>query len=622
MLKTFASTTFIAATLSFGVIGIAETKADGPYDTWIHGSTLIGDVKYPPDFERFDYVNPDAPKEGTARLSANGTFDSFNFVIPRGTPSAGLGLIYDTLMTSSFDEVSADYGLVAEALRYPSDYSQVTYRLRENARWHDGVSVTPEDVIFSLNTLKEHNPSQAFYYRNVVSAEKTGEREVTFTFDEVGNRELPHIVGQLLILPKHYWEGTDGEGNPRDVTSGTLEPPLGSGAYRIGEFSAGRSITYQRVDDYWGKDLPVNIGKNNFEEIRYEYYRDETVELEAFKADEYDWRVESTAKNWATAYEIPSVESGWVELETFPEKGRGLMVGFITNMRREKFADPRIRRAINLAYNYEEMNRTIFFEQYERIDSYFYGTELASNGLPTGLELEILESVRDLVPEEVFTVEYTNPLNTDRREQRTNLRQAIALFEETGYGLQDGKMVDPETGEPFTIEYLLNGPSFERVALRLKENLERIGVELSIRSVDSSQYVNRVRARDFDMIYTGWAQSLSPGNEQRDYFGSESAAREGSRNHGGVENPAVDRLIERIVFAKDRDELIAATRAMDRVLLHNNYIIPGWTQSATRVARWDRFGHPDPLPEYSIGFPTVWWWDDEKAANIAAEKTN
>lgn len=602
------------------VFSSISAESEPKYDEWVHGSTLIGDIKYPEDFKHFDYVNPDTPKGGRVRLSGNGTFDSFNFVVPRGNIPLGLGLIYDTLTTSALDEAYGDYGLVAEALKYPADYSQVTYRLRKDARWHDGEPITADDVIFSLNVLKEHNPGQAFYYRNVIKAEETAQGEVTFTFDQKGNRELPHIVGQLLILPKHYWEGEDASGVKRDITAGTLEPPLGSGAYKIKSFTAGRNVSYERVTDYWAADLPVNVGSNNFDEVRYEFYRDDTVELEAFKADEFDWRTETTAKNWATAYEIPPVENGWIKLEAFPERGRALMLGFVPNLRREKFRDPRVRRALSYLFNFEEMNSTIFFNLYERLDSYFHGSDLASSGLPEGRELEILETVRGMVPEEVFTKTYTNPVSGDRRSMRTNLRQALDLFEEAGWVLKNNKLVNAETDQPFTIEYLLNGPSFERVALRYKESMARAGIELIVRSVDSSQYVNRLRSSDFDLIYTGWPQSLSPGNEQRDFFGSEAADRSGSRNYGGIKNEAVDALIERIIFAKDRDELVAATRAMDRVLLWNHYVIPGWSQSVTNVARWDRFSAPDPLPEYSTGFPTIWWWDAEKAARIESEK--
>lgn len=588
---------------------------------WRHASSLIGEPRYPPGFSRFDYVNPDAPKGGVVRLSQTGSFDSLNFVPPRGEIAVGLGLIYDTLMTSSLDELSTEYGLIAEGLKFPEDYSAVTYKLRSDAKWHDGEPVTADDVVWSFTVLKDLNPQQAFYYQHVTKAEATAPDEVTFTFDQAGNRELPQIVGQILILPRHYWEGTDARGEKRDIGSSTLEPPLGSGAYRIKSVSPGRTLVYERVDDYWGKDLPVNIGANNFDEIRYEYFRDETVELQALKADHLDWRVETTARVWATAYDVPPVRDGRIRLDTFEEsyRGSGLMAGFIFNLNRTKFQDPRVRRAFNYAFPYEEINKAIFYDQYTRIDSYFDGLDFASSGLPTGPELEILETVRDQVPPEVFAEAYANPVNATRADERTNLREALTLLGEAGWKLEDGRLVN-EKGEQMQVEFLMNGPLYERIALRYKAQLTKLGIDFTIRPVDSSQYERRLISRDFDMIFSGWAQSSSPGNEQIEFFGSSSADREGSRNFGAIRNPAVDALIRRIIQAPDRAELEAATAALDRVLLWNHYLVPGWTLRASRVAYWDRFGHPDPLPEYSIGFPTVWWWDAGKAAGVGSQR--
>ncbi len=588
---------------------------------WHTGGALIGKPKYADDFTHFDYVNPAAPKGGLVRLSAEGTFDTYNFVIPKGTPAAGIGLIYDTLMAPSFDESSSEYGLIAAALAYPDDYSWVKYRLRPEARWQDGTPITPQDVVWSFRVLTENNPQQQYYYRHVTRAEVTGSDEVTFTFDQAGNRELPHIVGQIYILPQHWWEGTDAKGRKRDITASTLEPPLGSGAYRIKSAVPGRSIAYERVSDYWGEKLPVNIGSNNFDQIRYEYFRDDTSELEAFKADQFDWRVEVSAKTWATGYNFPAVRDGKVVLELFPTRGSGIMVGFVPNLRRAQFQDPRVRRALNLALNYERMNRILFFGQYQRINSYFYGTELASSGLPQGRELEILNDVKAKVPagsipDSVFTTPYANPVAETPATERANFEQAMKLLAEAGWVMKDGKLVNATTGQPFRIEFLLNGPTFERVGLQYKQSLDRLGIDLTLRTVDSSQYVNRVRAQDFDMIYTGWPQSLSPGNEQRGFFGSDAADQPGSQNYAGIRNPAVDQLIERIIYARDREDLLAATHALDRVLLAEDYVIPGWTLPATRVARWNRFAHPEKLPDYSDGFPSIWWFDTALAEKI------
>lgn len=612
MLRIVAAFLFLAALAPDGSVQAQDGE-------WRHASSLIGQPKYPPGFPRFDYVNPDAPKGGSVRLSQTGSFDSLNFVPARGEAAVGLGLIYDTLMTPAMDELSTEYGLIAEGLKHPDDYSSVTYKLRSDAKWHDGEPITADDVVWSFTVLKDLNPQQAFYYQHVTKAEVTAPDEVTFTFDETGNRELPQIVGQLLILPRHYWEGTDANGNERDIGSSTLEPPLGSGPYRIKSVSPGRTVVYERVDDYWGKDLPVNIGSNNLDEIRYEYFRDETVELEALKADQLDWRVETTARVWATAYDVPPVNDGRIKRELFeePYRGSGLMSGFIFNLNRAKFQDPRVRRAFNYAFPYEEINQSIFYGQYTRIDSYFDGLDFASSGLPEGRELEILEEVRDEVPPEVFTEEYFNPVNETRSDERANLRKALELFGEAGWQLDGGKLVNAN-GEQMQVEFLMNGPLYERIALRYKAQLAKIGIDFSIRPVDSSQYERRLISRDFDMIYSGWAQSSSPGNEQIEFFGSPSADREGSRNYGGIQNPAVDAIIRKIIQAPDRAELEAATAALDRVLLWNHYLVPGWTLRASRVAYWDRFGHPEPLPEYSIGFPSIWWWDAEKAAKVGS----
>ncbi len=614
----------LLATMIFaaGFLVFATTATPAQDKVWRHGTSLIGTPRYPPDFSQFDYVNPDAPKGGVARLSDRGSFDTLNPILPKGETPLGLGLMYDGLMTTALDEQSTMYGQIAEAMTYPDDYSFVTFRLRETARWHDGTPITPDDVVWSFDKITSLNPSQRFYYQHVLKAEATAAREVTFTFDQTGNRELPHIVGQMLILPKHWWEGKDADGKVRDIGSGTLEPPLGSGPYRIKSVSPGKTIVYARVADYWGADLPVSIGHNNFDEIRYETFLDETVEFEAFKSDVYDWRNENEAKRWATGYEFPAVRRNQVLKEEFanPYRDSGVMIGFIPNLRRPQFADSRVRQAINYAFDFEELRRTIFFGQYERIDSFFYDIPLRSSDLPTGQELEILESVRDLVPETVFSAPYANPVAGDSQKVRANLRVAIGLLREAGYELKGNQQVHKETGKPLQFELLLNGPTIERVALPLQANLKKIGVRMDVRSVDTPQFINRVRSRDFDMIYTGWAQSSSPGNEQLDFWGSDAADSETSRNYAGIKDAGVDALIQRVIFAKDRDELIAATRALDRVLLHNHFVIPSYTLRKSRIARWDRFSHPETLPEFAIGFPQVWWWDAEKAARVEAAR--
>jgi microcin C transport system substrate-binding protein len=588
---------------------------------WRHATALTGDPKYPEGFAHFDYVNPDAPKGGVVRFGSQGGFDSFNPILDTsGTPAAGMGYLYDTLMTSSYDElnISAEYGLLAEAVKYPADYSSVTFRLRPEARWHDGEPVTPEDVVWSFEQTVANNPNQRFYYNHVTKAEVTGEREVTFTFDMPGNRELPHIMGQLQVLPKHWWEGKDTRGRQRDISRTTLEPPLGSGPYRIKSFVPGRTVVYERVPDYWAKDLNINVGLYNFDEIRFEEFRDSTVLIAAFKGDQYDWRLENSAKAWATEYNFPAVQEGKVVVQTFPDKASGTMQAFIPNLRREKFQDKRVRLALNYAFDFEALKDAIFFGQYKRINSFFAGTELASSGLPQGRELEILESVRDLVPPEVFTTPYTNPVSDTPEAKRNNLREALRLLKEAGYELRGSQLVDKETGRPFTIEVLIFDPSTERYLLPYQQDLAKIGIEMTIRSVDTPQYVERVRKRDFDMIIAGWGQSLSPGNEQRGYWGSSSANEPNSRNYAGISDPGVDALIEKVIYAKDREELVAATKALDRVLLWHHYVIPQFYSDVYRTARWNRFGHSENIPIYTPGFPDIWWYDADKAAKVAA----
>ena len=590
---------------------------------WKHGLSLFGELKYPPGFKHFDYVNPKAPKGGAVRMIAFGTFDNFNEVVSglKGSIAMGVGMISDTLAVSSLDEVSTDYGLIAEAVSHPPDFAWASFRLRPGARHHDGKPITVEDVIFSMEAFKKHSPMMSAYYRHVVKVQQTGEREVTFVFDAPGNREMPVILGQLNVLPKHWWEGTDAAGKKRDVGATTLEPPLGNGAYRIKEFVAGRTVVYERVKDYWGKDLNVNIGRDNFDEMRFEYFRDATVAIEAFKADHVDWRTENSAKNWATAYDFPAVKDKRVVLEEFVQRNRGIMQAFTFNTRRDKFKDPKLRRAFNFAYDFEEMNKQLFFGQYKRINSYFDGTELASSGLPQGQELQILETVRDKVPPEVFTTAYTNPVNGSPENVRANLREATRLLKEAGYEIRNQKLVNAKTGEPMSIEILTEDPNVERFILFYKPSLERLGISVTVRTVDDPQYENRLRSWDYDIIIASWPESLSPGNEQRDFWSSQAADTAGSRNYIGIKNPAIDALIERVIFAKDRAELVAATRALDRVLLWNHYVVPQFTTDKSRTARWDRFGRPDPLPKYAAAaFPTVWWWDAEKAARTGSRQ--
>lgn len=594
-----------AATSLFLAFGAFAQDADG----WRAGISTVGDLKHPSGFDHFDYVNPQAPKGGTLRLSDEGNFDTLNPLLARGEVGAGLGTVFDTLLTPALDELSSSYGLLAEGVKYPDDLTSATFRLRAEAKWADGQPVTPEDVVFSFEQAKKNDPQMEFYYRHVKSVEKSGDRDVTFTFDEPNNRELPQIVGQLVIVPKHWWEANGADGKPRDISRTSLEIPMGSGPYKMVSVTPGSKIRYELRDDYWGKNLNVNVGQNNFGAIEYTYFADRDVMFEAFRSNNTDYWWENAAKRWATAYDFPAVKDGRIKREEVENEMRkvGVMVGFIFNLRRDKFADEKVREALNYAFDFEELRRTIFYGSYERIDSFYFRTELASSGLPQGRELEILNEVKDLVPPEVFTTPYTNPVGGDPAKLRNNLRTAIGMLKEAGYELKGNRMVNVKTGQPLSFEILLNGPTIEPVALAFSQNLKKIGIDASVRSIEPSQFTNRWRSRDFDVMYNGWGESINPGNEQAEYWGSDAAKREGSQNYSGISDPGIDALIKKVIFAKDRDELVAATRALDRVLLAKHIIVPSYSSRTSRLAYWNSIAHPAELPEYGLGMPGVWW---------------
>lgn len=573
------------------------------------GFAFSTELKYKPGFPHFDYVNPEAPKGGQLRLSQTGTYDTFNPLLDKGEVAPGLALVFDTLMKDADDEISSRYGLLAEGVAYPDDISYVTFRLRKEAKWADGAPVTPEDVIFSLEKGKELNPLYVSYYSHVVSAEKTGERDVTFRFDQLNNHELPGILGQLMILPKHWWEAKAADGIQRDISRTTLEPVMGSGPYRIVAFRPGADITYELRDDYWGKDINVNVGSNNIRTISYAMYGDDTTEFEAFRGGLTDYWRETRAARWATGYDFQAMKDGRIRREEFPQPFRatGVMQAFVPNLRREPFKDQKVREALNYAFDFEELNKTVFFGSYKRLDSFFWGTELASKGLPQGRELEILTELKDKVPPRVFTTPYTNPTGGTPEKQRDNLRKAVGLLREAGYEIRGTQMVNAATGRPLSFEILLKGPQYEPVAVPYSNLLRKIGIDARVRTVDAAQYANRVRSFDYDMVWEIWAQTLDPGNEQRNYWGSGSANRDGSMNYAGIADPAIDTLIDRIIFSKGRPELVATTHALDRVLMAHQYVIPLFYRGEATVAFSSKLAHPAELPTYATGFPTIWW---------------
>ena len=567
-----------------------------------HGVAMHGDLKYGPDFSNFDYVNPDAPKGGEVRQFAIGSFDNLNPFILKGQSASGIGRIFETLMTQAEDEAFSQYGLIAETVEMPEDRSWVAFTLRAQARWHDGTPITVDDVIFSLEVLKtKGHPFYRAYYGDVVKAEKVAERKVKFTFADGTNRELPLILGELPILSKAYYESHDFEKT-------TLVSPLGSGPYRVESVDPGRSITYARLEDYWGADLPVRRGQDNFDTIRIDYYRDPTVAMEAFKAHEYDFRVENASKVWATAYVGAVFDDGRIVKEEISHGIPTGMQGFVFNTRRGKFADVRLRRALGYAFDYEWTNKNLFNGAYTRTKSYFSNSELASSGLPDEAELALLEPFRGQIPASVFDEVYEVPETDGSGNARRNLRQALKLLGQAGWTFADGKLISPATGRPLEIEFLIVSPLFERIIAPFIKNLEKLGVASKIRLVDSAQYQKRLEDFDFDMIVASIGQSISPGNEQSNYWTAAAADTPGSRNYAGINDPAVDSLVASLIAAPDRDALITAARALDRVLLSGYYVIPHWHIRSFRVAYWNKFKRPEIAPKYSLGFDG--WWID------------
>lgn len=577
-----------------------------------HGIAMHGDLKYGPDFGHFDYANPDAPKGGTIVSEASGSFDSFNPFVLRGQPAAGITLIYDTLTEHAQDEPFTEYGLLAETIEMPEDRSWVAFNLRPEAKWHDGRPLTAADVVWTFNTLVEKgSPFYRAYYGDVAEVKATSERRVLFVFQSGLNRELPLILGQLPVLPKHWWEG-------RDFSAPLLEPPLGSGPYRLEGFEASRSVSYRRVDDYWGKNVPVMRGRWNADTIRYEYFRDRDVATEAFKAGAFDLRAENSSKRWATAFDFPALTAGMVVKEEVQHENVAGMQGFVFNTRRPIFQDRRVREAIGYAFDFEWTNKTLMFDAYTRTDSYFDNSDLGSSGLPTGAELALLEPYRDTLPPELFTTPFAVPKTDGAGNPRQNLRAGLKLLREAGWSVKDGKMRNAE-GQTLSFEILLVTQSgLERIALPFADNLTTLGITAKVQPVDPAQFENRVRDFDFDMIIGSFGQSQSPGNEQRDYWSSAAADAPGSRNVIGVKDPVVDALIDRVIRAPDRAALEAATRALDRVLLWGFYVVPHYHSESYRLIYWNKFGKPAVAPKYGLGYPDSWWIDPEKVAAIEA----
>ena len=582
------------------LLALIFAPQSGHAQQWRHGLSLFGAPDMPAGFAHFPYVNPKAPKGGDVKIAAIGAFDNLNQFTIKGSAASGLGLIHDTLLTGSMNEASAAYGLIAEAVAHPDDFSSVSFKLRKNATFSDGSPITAEDVAFSLTALKKAHPFYRAYYRDVVGYDIANPHEITFRFGQTGNRELPSILGQLPILKKAYWNA---EG--RSLADTTLEIPPGSGAYMIEKIDTGRSITYKRRGDYWAKGLNVNIGKNNIERISYVYFGDDTVAFEALKAGEIDFRREFSSRVWATAYDFDAVKTGKMTKETVTLDNPAGMQGFVFNLRRDRFDDIHVREALNWAYDFEWTKKNLFYGQYARTGSFFQGSELAATGAPSKAELALLEPLRGQVPDSVFAPVSQNPVTDGSGNIRAHLRKARALLQKAGWEIVDGKLKKDD--KPFTIEFLLVQPAFERIVAPYIKNLAKLGIEAKMRTIDPTQYQNRVTNYDYDAIVMSFGQSLSPGNEQRDYWSSAAADRPGGRNYIGIKDKAVDALVEQLIFAKSREALVTATRALDRVLLANHYVMPQWHSPHERLAYWQGLMRPEPMPKHGLGFPSIWW---------------
>lgn len=582
-----------------GFLGFAASAQAAPCE---HALALHGEPKYPADFEHLEYVNPQAPRGGRMRQAAMGTFDSLNPFIIQGTPANGLGNLYDSLTYNTADEPFTEYGLLAKCMRLDPEGQWIEFHLHEEARFHDGQPVTAEDVAFTFERLRtEGRPFYRAYYADIADIEVLDKHRIRFQLGNPNNRELPLIIGQVPILPKHYWQD-------RDFRRATLEKPVGSGPYVIAEVDPGRRIVYQRNEDYWGADLPVNRGRHNIDQLIFDYYRDATVALEAFRAGRLDFRQENIARNWAEGYSGPALARGDILLESIPHENSSGMQGFFFNTRREVFKDPKVRLALTQLFDFEWTNQQLFHNAYTRTLSYYSNSELATEGLPEGKELDILEPFRDQLPSSVFDQPYTLPVTDGSGNIRAQMREALRLLNEAGWSMEGRRLVNSD-GQQLRFEILMHDSSFERVVLPWRQNLERVGIRMDVRVVDVTQYLNRLREFDFDMTVSTLGQSLSPGNEQREYFHSDFAQASDGRNLSGIEDPVVDALVEQLISAKDRETLVYTTRALDRVLLHGHYVIPHWHLNEYRIARHKSIQIPEVRPPY--GLPTSSWWVED-----------
>lgn len=597
---------FMVAAVLFTVSTVSTVSAEV---ILTHALALHGEPKYPSDFEHFDYVNPNAPRGGSLRLHAIGTYDNFHRYALRGVSAAASTSMYDTLMIGSDDEIDVLYPLIAEKVEYPDDYSWVIFHINPKARFQDGTPITAEDVVFSFHTFFEKGvPQYRQYFAGVDKVEALDRYKVKYSLSDRSLEMIMAVAGNT-VLPKHFWED-------RDFGEPLTEVPLGSGAYTISDYRIGQYVVYERLEDYWGRELPVNKGKMNFHYLRYDYYRDQNVAFEAFKAGEYDLHEENIAKNWATLYNGPNFDQGYIKKEEIPHDIPQGMQAFVYNIQRPIFSDRRVREALGYALDFEWMNANLFYGQYTRTRSYFQNTKYEAKGLPGPEERKILQPIRSQIPEEVFTKEYQPPVTDGSGNIRSQMRKALALLKEAGWEIRDRRMVNIRTGQPLEFELLLYSPSMERVAIPLQKNLERMGITMNIRLVDTTQFTNRMRERDFDLISLGYSPNPYPSADMKIAWHSDYI--DSTYNTAGVQDPAVDYLIEGIVeHQEDEEALLHWGRALDRVLTWNFYVIPEWHISMFRVASWDKFSRPKVRPKYSLGVDT-WWYDETKARRLPA----
>ncbi len=585
---------------SVALLGAAP-KVIASYALSVHGTP-----KYQAGFARFDYVNADAPKGGTLRMGTVGTYDSFNRYATRGDFAASSEIFYDSLMVPSLDEAEVYYGLIAQKVEYPSDFGWIIFHLNPRARFQDGKQITAGDVVFSFNKLMTEGVPQFHIYYADVKAEALDTLRVRFTLKK-GDKAMMVSLASLVVLPRQYWES-------HKLSEPLTEVPLGSSAYTVKDYKIGQYVVYQRLKDYWAIDLPVNKGQLNFDAIRYDYYRDETVGFEAFKAGEYDFYSERSAKNWSTLYTGKNFDSGAIVKEMLPDQSPQGMDGMVFNVQRPFFKDRRVRQALSYALDFEWMNKNLFYGQYSRARSYFANTDYEAKGLPDAAEIKVLEPLRSQIPPEVFTKEYNPPVTDGSGNIRDQIRQALSLLKEAGWEIRNEKLVNVKTGEPMCFEMLIWNSADERFLLPIQKNLQRMGITASIRTVDSSQYQNRVWKRDFDMIRGVYSAFFYPNTNVNDLFRSNYV--DSTYNLAGVQDPAIDKLVDGILANQENEKpLLAWGRALDRVLTWNFYVIPAWHLAKYRVAYWNRFSRPAVQPKYDMGLGT-WWLDRAKEARL------